>query len=133
MLLIEDSVHYQNLIGLLVRQHFPGLQLHVAGDGIAGLALAGQLRPRVLLVDILVPGIDGSTLINGLRSHAQFEGTQVIVVTSLDETQREPYALALTGLPVLHKPRLVPELPPLLRQLLGVGLAPGTAAQSVAR
>ena len=87
----------------------------------------------MLRVDILLPGIDGSTLINGLRSHAQFEGTQVIVVTSLDETQREPYALALTGLPVLHKPRLVPELPPLLRQLLGVGLAPGTAAQSVAR
>jgi CheY-like chemotaxis protein len=33
----------------------------VADDGIAGLAMAGQLQPEVLIVDILLPGIDGGT------------------------------------------------------------------------
>lgn len=32
--------------------------LHVADDGIVGLATAGELQPDVLIVDILLPGID---------------------------------------------------------------------------
>lgn len=118
VLLIEDSIHYQNLVGLLLRQQFPAIELHVANDGIAGLAMAGQLQPQVLVVDILLPGIDGGTLITSLRSHPQFAGTRLIVVTSLDEAQRQPYAFALAGVPVVHKPRLVAELPPLLRASL---------------
>lgn len=119
VLLIEDSVHYQNLIGLLVRQQFPGVTLQVADDGIAGLAMAGRLQPRVMIVDILLPGIDGATLITSLRSHPQFKGIQLIVVTSLDEAGRAPYAFALTGLPVIHKTRLVAELPMQLAAVLG--------------
>ncbi len=118
VLLIEDSKHFQNLISLLVRQHFPGVDLQVADDGIAGLAMAGRLRPRLLIVDILLPGIDGAALIGSLRLHPQFAGMQLVVVTSLDEAQREPYAFALQDVPVVHKPRLVAELPPLLRTLL---------------
>ena len=125
VLLIEDSVHYQNLVGLLMRQQFPQVDLHIAGDGIAGLAMAGQLQPQVLVVDILLPGIDGGTLITSLRSHPQFSDTRLIVVTSLDEAQREPYAFALAGVPVVHKPRLVIDLPPLLRS--SIGASPATA------
>ena len=111
VLLIEDSVHYQNLITLLVRQRFPHVALHVADDGIAGLAMAGRLQPQVMIVDILLPGIDGATLITSLRSHPQFAGIQLVVVTSLDEAARAPYEFALVGLPVVHKTRLVAELP----------------------
>lgn len=111
ILLIEDSIHFQNLVGLIVQQHFPGARLHVANDGIIGLALYGQTQPEVLIVDILLPGIDGATLITTLRSHPQFARSHLIVVTSLDEQQREPYAFALQGVKVIHKPRLVAELP----------------------
>lgn len=116
VLLIEDSKHFQNLVTLLFRQHFPDLELHVADDGIAGLAMAGRFQPRLLLVDILLPGIDGATLITSLRSHPQFAGTRLIVVTSLDDAGLQPYAFALEGLPVLHKSRLVAGLPPLVRE-----------------
>lgn len=118
VLLIEDSRHFQNLVSLLVRQQFPAVELHLADDGIAGLAMAGQLQPDVLLVDILLPGIDGATLITGLRSHAAFSRTRLIVITSLQEAELAPYAHALLGLPVVHKPRLVAELPGLLAQAL---------------
>lgn len=118
LLLIEDSVHYQTLISMLLAQQFPELELHMASDGIAGLAMYGQLQPELLLVDILLPGIDGATLITSLRSQPQFAGSRLIVVTSLDEGQRQPYEFALHGLPVVHKPRLVTELPALLRQQL---------------
>lgn len=114
LLLIEDSVHFQNLISLVVRRELPEADLHVASDGIAGLALAGRLEPDVLLIDILLPGIDGAALISSLRSHAQFARSRLIVVTSLDEAQREPYRFALEGVPVVHKTALVTQLPALL-------------------
>jgi excisionase family DNA binding protein len=118
ILLIEDSIHFQNLVTLLVNQHFPGAVLHTASDGITGLAMYGQIQPDVLIVDILLPGIDGATLITTLRSHPQFARSRLIVVTSLDETQREPYAFALQGVTVIHKPQLVAELPAVLTQFL---------------
>jgi len=117
-LLIEDSVHYQNLMTLLLKQQFPEVELHIASDGIVGLAMYGQLQPQVLIVDILLPGIDGATLITSLRSQPQFASSQLIVVTALDESQRAPYQFALADLPVVHKPRLVMDLPPLLTTAL---------------
>jgi len=120
VLLIEDSVHYQNLMSLLMAQQFPEAELHIAPDGIVGLAMVGELHPQVLLVDILLPGIDGATLITSLRSQPQFSGSRLIVVTSLDDNQRAPYAFALAGVPVVHKARLVMDLPPLLREALAL-------------
>ncbi|MBV2164435.1 MAG: response regulator [Comamonas sp.] len=110
-LLIEDSAHFQNLVRLVLEHNFPHVDLHVAEDGIIGLAMAGQLQPDLLLVDILLPGIDGATLISRLRNHPQFQHSRVIVITSLNEAECAPYAFALAGLPVVHKPRLVQELP----------------------
>lgn len=118
VLLIEDSTHFQNLVNLIVKQTLPDVEMHVANDGIAGLALAGQLQPDVLIVDILLPGIDGATLITSLRTHPQFSRSRLIIVTSLDEGEREPYRFALAGLPVVHKPDLVTALPPLLQAAL---------------
>lgn len=116
LLLIEDSVHFQNLISLVVKRELPEAELHVASDGIAGLAMAGRLEPDVLLIDILLPGIDGAALITSLRSHPQFARSRLIVITALDEAQRAPYAFALAGVPLVHKTALVAELPPLLAQ-----------------
>ncbi|MFN3305439.1 MAG: helix-turn-helix domain-containing protein [Roseateles sp.] len=117
LLLIEDSVHFQNLISLIVKRELPDAHLHVASDGIAGLAMAGRLEPDVLLIDILLPGIDGAALITSLRSHPQFAASRLIVVTALDAAQLAAYRFALEGVPVVHKTALVNELPPLLAQV----------------
>lgn len=134
VLLIEDSVHFQTLVRLLVTRHFPNLTLHVASDGIAGLAMAGQFQPDILLVDILLPGIDGATLITSLRSHQQFEAMQLVVITSMEGDQLIPYATALHGVPLIHKPKLAIDLPILLGDALqrvrGNAAVPATTAAS---
>ena len=118
LLLIEDSMHFQNLVTLLVRRQFPEVDLRTANDGIAGLIMAGQFQPDVLMVDLLLPGIDGATLLAGLRAYPLFERLQVVVITSLEPDELAPYAFALDGVPVVHKPHLVAALPPLLAQCL---------------
>ncbi len=120
VLLIEDSVHFQNLVSMVLKHELPDLDLHVAPDGISGLAMAGQLKPNVLLVDILLPGIDGAALIAGLRTSPQFDSTRLIVVTSLTESELEPYRFALSGVPVVHKVNMVQELGGLVKSALGL-------------
>jgi len=127
LLLIEDSRHYQTLIALLVREHFPSHTLHVANDGIAGLLMAGRFQPEVLLVDLLLPGIDGMSLILGLKADAEFKRSRIIVVTSLDADALRDYAMALSDIPVIHKSRLVKELPEQLRGALAQFDAPAVA------
>lgn len=118
VLIIEDSKHYQKLASMLLRNDFPELEIFVADDGFAGLAMAGQLRPALLIVDILLPGMDGATLIASLRSHPQFADSRLIVLTSLDETDLAPYMFALEDVPIVHKPRMVTDLPRRIRELL---------------
>ncbi|WP_349744448.1 response regulator [Roseateles cavernae] len=128
VLLIEDSKHFQSLISMLMRRSFPEVELHVADDGVVGLAMVGRLMPDLLLVDLLLPGIDGAMLLANLRAHPQFAAIKPIVVTSLGEADRAPFAYALQNVPVVHKSRVIDELPTLLTQLLPVpaGRTPGS-------
>lgn len=118
ILLIEDSTHFQNLVNLLIGQHFPNVSVHLANDGISGLAKFGQIQPDCLLVDILLPGIDGATLITSLKSNPLFARCHLVIVTGLTPAQLEPYAFALNGLPVIHKTRLALDLIPQLSQAM---------------
>jgi excisionase family DNA binding protein len=132
ILLIEDSAHFQGLVSTLVKQRYPAIELHVSADAIAGLVSFGHLQPDLIIVDILLPGMDGATLISGLRNHALFGNCKLVVLTALDAQQREPYAAALDGVDVVHKPRLVQELPPLIEAALGHLLANKDAAEEPA-
>jgi excisionase family DNA binding protein len=105
------------LLHALVREHLPEAELHVADDGIAGLALAGRLEPDLLLVDLMLPGIEGRQLISSLHSNPQFRRSRVAFVTDLDAAQRAAYAGMLAFVTVLHRSRLAEELPPLLASL----------------
>jgi len=109
VLVVDDTPENLTLMGALLRDHF---MVKVANNGEKALKIAiSDTLPGLVLLDILLPGIDGATLITTLRSHPQFSRSRLIVVTSLDEQQREPYAFALQGVKVIHKPRLVAELP----------------------
>ena len=114
VLLIEDSLHIQNLVRCLLDHHFPQIELHVADDAIVGLVMAGQLRPQVLLVDIVLPGVDGCTLVRRWGAHPPLAGSQVVVLTALDAEQRAAHAFALAGLPIVYKPQLAQQLPSVL-------------------
>jgi len=130
VVLIEDSGHFQSVIKLMMQRSHPQVALHVASDAIVGLALCGAVRPDVLMVDLMLPGIDGATLIASLRSQKHFAGLQLMVVTSLDASQREPYAFALEGIPVVEKKDLTRGLGPVLTQQLAKA---ASAAQATAR
>ena len=80
LLLIEDSIRLQSSVGRGLRK--AGYAVDVTGDGEEGLWLAQSNRYDVIILDLMLPGIDGLTLLRRLR--AKHNGTHVLILTAKD-------------------------------------------------
>ena len=73
----------------------------VARDGVEGLDLARRLRPRAVVLDILLPRVDGWDLLARLKADPATADSPVVVVSMLDERSK---GLALGAVEYLVKP-----------------------------
>ena len=65
--------------------HREGFRVQVAADGRTGLAMARRLRPRAILLDVMMPGIDGWSVLSEIKADANLRDTPVVMVTSADQ------------------------------------------------
>jgi two-component system cell cycle response regulator DivK len=80
ILLIEDNAQNRYLVTFLLEQR--GHEILQAETGPQGLALAGEARPDLILLDIQLPGMDGHTVARALKSDPQLKSIPVVAVTS---------------------------------------------------
>jgi CheY-like chemotaxis protein len=88
VLLIDDEESFRYVLRHIAED--AGLQVEEAADGAAGLALARQQRPDLVVMDLRMPRMDGFDLLGELRLDPRLAATPVIVCTSLtlDPEQR---------------------------------------------
>ena len=110
VLVIEDSSHYRNLISRLLRDQFPAFRVDLAADGVTGLLKLGEKKPDILIIDIMLPGMDGTAVLGAMRDNPFLSHTKVIAVTGLREAELAPFRHALVGVTLIHKESLVAEL-----------------------
>jgi threonine synthase len=60
-----------------------------ASDGIAGLELVRRERPDVILLDLMMPGMDGFEVLEALKSDEQMGDVSIIVVSAKELTPSE--------------------------------------------
>lgn len=102
VLLIDD----QPFIGAAVRQLLssePAIELQCCHEPLDALRVAGQLRPAVILLDLVMPGIDGLALLGSLVANPATTKTPVIVLSGNDDPQTRSAALAHGALDFLVK------------------------------
>jgi len=80
ILLIEDNAQNRYLVTFLLQAR--GWEVVHAEDGPAGLALAEQIDPALVLLDIQLPGMDGYAVTRALRAIPKFNSVPVVAVTS---------------------------------------------------
>ena len=97
-LVVEDDLDVQQLLRTHLRRL--GWEVRVVSSGEDALAEAFTRTPDLVVLDILLPGIDGRDVVRALRSHAATRACPVVVTTILDPDELEE--LALQG--ILPKP-----------------------------
>lgn len=64
-----------------------GYQLEMAGNGAEALAKASQISPDVILLDVMMPGMDGFEVCRRIRSDPALAEIPIIMLTALDDRQ----------------------------------------------
>ncbi|HCE28281.1 MAG: response regulator [Verminephrobacter sp.] len=80
ILLIEDNAQNRYLANFLLEAR--GWEMVHAEDGPTGVALAGQIDPVLILLDIQLPGMDGYAVAQALRSDPKLQAIPIVAVTS---------------------------------------------------
>mgnify|MGYP003415583308 FL=1 len=80
ILLIEDNEQNRYLVTFLLQAR--GWEVLHAADGPAGLALAGEIAPALILLDIQLPGMDGYAVARALRANPKLAEVPIVAVTS---------------------------------------------------
>jgi DNA-binding response OmpR family regulator len=95
-----------------------GMEVLEAADGPTGLAVARRERPDVILLDVMMPGLDGWRVAEALVDDAQTSTIPIIFLTARAELRDRARGLDLGGLDYVTKPFNPLELAPRIRELV---------------
>lgn len=73
----------------------PDIDFHYCAEAREALTVANQIKPTVILQDLVMPGIDGLTLVNQYRSNPGTRDTPIIVLSTNENPQVKGQAFAL--------------------------------------
>ena len=79
VLIVDDNRDGADALGLLVEAL--GNQVHVTYGGTQALAVATTFRPDLMFIDMLMPDMDGCSLVLRLRQIAAFAQTKIVAIT----------------------------------------------------
>lgn len=102
VLVVDDAPDSLSLINDTLEQ--AGISTLVAMDGNQALAIARQLRPEMILLDALMPHMDGFETCRQLKADARLASIPVIFMTGLSDTESVLKGLELGGVDYLTKP-----------------------------
>ena len=116
VLVIDDEAP----IRLLCRVNLEaeGMQVLEAADGPSGLQAAKDNRPDVILLDVMMPGLDGWRVAEQLLDDSTTSDIPIIFLTARAEFRDRARGLDIGGVDYITKPFNPVELAPLVRSLL---------------
>ena len=114
VLVVDDESYITDLVGTALR--YEGFQVEQASGGRAAMASASQFRPDLVILDVMLPDLDGFEVTRRLRS----EGfrSPVLFLTAKDATEDKVVGLTIGGDDYLTKPFALDELIARVRAIL---------------
>jgi len=93
LLFIEDELALQKTLGDMFRKN--GYEVISALNGKAGIELANKEKPDVILLDLILPKMDGFEVLSNLKKTEETKEIPVIILTNLDNISDIDKALEL--------------------------------------
>ena len=102
ILIVDDSPSIRETLGFLLKKE--GFEVHTASNGVEGLKAVRRLRPAAVLVDAMMPKMDGFELCRRIRADLQISGTTIIMLTAMAQQVDEVNAREAGADEFLTKP-----------------------------
>ena len=83
ILVVDDDVAINELIK--VNLELAGYKVIQANDGITGFALAKQEAPSLVILDVMMPDVDGFTVAKRIRQNEETKDTPILMLTALSQ------------------------------------------------
>src|SRR5215212_9662959 len=80
----DDLTARETLVAMLEGEHY---DLQLAKDGTQALQMLEQIQPDLILLDVMMPGMDGYEFCRRVRSTPQFAEVPIIMLTALDDRE----------------------------------------------
>ncbi len=84
VLLLEDNPSVRELIKVLLETE--GYAIIEASDGQDGLDKAESMKPDLMILDLMMPGLDGENVLRAMRRHSKLSKVPVLVVSGKYES-----------------------------------------------
>ena len=108
ILIVDDET--TNLATLSAYLEAAGFEVLAAQDGASGLSIVERARPDLILLDVLMPGLDGFETCRRLKAAERIQDIPVIFMTALTETADKITGFEVGGVDYVTKPFQVEEL-----------------------
>jgi DNA-binding response OmpR family regulator len=106
VLIIEDDRHIAE--GIQLNLNLQGYEVVIAGDGVAGLSEWKRVRPDLVILDIMLPGIDGLSILQSIR--LEDERMPILILSAKGDPEDRIKGLAFGVDDYLAKPFNLEEL-----------------------
>ncbi len=106
-LIIEDDPKSVAIISEVLAE--ADYSVVTATEGESGLQMALTMRPNLIILDLMLPGIDGFEVLKAIRDDEKISSVAVIIITSMELSQSQKNSLGERVLYVLEKGRFTKE------------------------
>ena len=85
ILIVDDESRSRAALEMLLRRE--GYEIHDAFDGASALAACAAIHPDLILLDVLMPGMDGFEVCKRIKARPETRLTPVVLITGLSQTE----------------------------------------------
>src|SRR5579859_3970987 len=87
ILVIEDDLNTREVVSRMLQKE--GWEVQQAENGRVGLERVATTRPGLILLDLMMPEMDGFAFISEMRQHEQWRTIPIVVITAMDLTPED--------------------------------------------
>lgn len=102
VVLVDDEANIRETVAFILDAE--GVEVATAADGVEGLSAVRRLKPKVVLLDVMMPKMDGYEVCRAIRQDPNLVGTYVIILTAKGQRSDERNALDFGADMYLSKP-----------------------------
>ncbi|MFJ3405553.1 response regulator transcription factor [Promicromonospora sp. NPDC090134] len=114
LVVVDDEPNIRELLSTSLR--FAGFEVHAAADGNGALQLVRDVEPDLVVLDVMLPDMDGFTVTRRMRATGRH--TPVVFLTAKDDTQDKVQGLTVGGDDYVTKPFSLEEVVARIRAVL---------------